>query len=156
MSRSHTKSTITISEIENEIITGEKFQSIANWTFITQSILNFHTSIHKHIPYHKYIFLDKINPTDLENHIQNIINTGDILFIYSSIIDMFVDMILPLLEKYDKTIILLSHNSDEIIRIDNINHRRIIESSVIYKWYTQNNSTTHSKVVSVPIGLANS
>jgi hypothetical protein len=98
----------------NDIITGEKFQSLADLTYITRPIFDFHRSLLHFVSREKMIFIDELDPKLPEN--------GSVVFVYSSILSEFVTYILSKMENIAKTsnknmrIILLTHNSDEIIR----------------------------------------
>jgi hypothetical protein len=143
-------------QICNDIITGEKFQNIADVIYITRTIFDFHHSLLHIVSREKMIFIDESDPK-LPDH-------GSVVFVYGSILSEFVTQILSKLENVAKTgdknmrIILLTHNSDEIIRPQSsIVHRQIVESPIIYKWFTQNNDSLpqNPKIISVPIGIAN-
>lgn len=74
------------------------------------------------------------------------------IFVKSNILTFFINDILPLLNTY---FVLVTHNSD--YRITNsVETRTIIDNNYLVKWYGQNMTFEHDKVVGIPIGVANS
>lgn len=91
----------------------------------------------------KYSF---IKDKDINDDILN----ANILFVYIHALDLFFEHTFPQLLR---PIVLVTHNSDKGITskyLPYLNHPKII------KWYSQNVECEHDKLISIPIGLANS
>jgi hypothetical protein len=71
------------------------------------------------------------------------------IYVYTQFIDSFFDKFFP----YLQDVVLITHNSDYGIHDK---HLKYLEGNNILKWYCQNRETSHPKLVSIPIGLANS
>lgn len=71
------------------------------------------------------------------------------IFIKTDLIHSFYTQILS---KTNKNIIIFTHNSD--LNIDN-SHKYILECENLIIWYAQNVNFSHSKLKSIPIGIAN-
>jgi hypothetical protein len=72
------------------------------------------------------------------------------IFIYTHDLDIFFNKFFTHL---NNDTIIISHNSDEGVDDKFVN---ILNSEKIKKWYCQNRIINHPKLVSIPIGLANS
>jgi len=124
------------------MICGEQFQLIL-------SEVSFHGD------FNDGIFKDQIKSLN-----QNVldINTTDVsevkkykqIFVYSHYLDQFFQKFFNYLN--DDTIII-SHNSDDGV---NLKYIKFLESKKIKKWFCQNKLIDHEKLISLPIGTANS
>jgi hypothetical protein len=72
-----------------------------------------------------------------------------VIYVYTHFLQEFFDKFFDSLNE----IILITNNSDDGIHDK---HLRYLEGSNIKKWYCQNRETSHPKLFSIPIGLANS
>lgn len=122
------------------LISGEKFQSLAEISFCSEI---------------SEIIQNQINNKHQNLHIIQDFNVEDIskykrIFIYTQYIENFFNKFFNFLK--DNTVII-SHNSD--IGIHNNSHR-YLEANNIKAWFCQNRESTHPKLFSIPIGLANS
>ena len=72
------------------------------------------------------------------------------IFVYTHDLDIFFNKFFTHL---NNDTIIISHNSDEGVDDKFVN---ILNSEKIKKWYCQNRIINHPKLVSIPIGLANS
>jgi len=128
------------------IITGEKLQSLADITLVTNKIKNFHKNFDNFIT--NYIILD-LNK-NISNEELKKINNSKSIFIYSHLLPYFFEHIY---DKLDNSFILLSHNSDDSV---DIKYLKYLNQNKILKWYAQNINISHPKLVALPIGIANS
>lgn len=122
-----------------KFISGELIQESAEISFctqindiISQQVIN--TPV-------KLVKIDEFNKTDIKKYKKIFVYTHDII---------------PFLKKFynnlENETTLITHNSD-----NGIDDRflEILDSDKIKKWYTQNLYTKHSKLRSLPIGIAN-
>lgn len=129
-------------------ITGEKLQELADYTilFDKQDNLKLALTQLKNTK-SKNIMLNCDNPiTILPEYMLN----AKSLFVYTQAFDIFFDKIYPLLVK---PFVLISHNSDNGI---NEKYKKYLDENKITKWFSQNVSLEHSKLIPLPIGIANS
>lgn len=135
----------------NDIITGDRVLSLCDFIISTPEIYNYHKK--SGIDPNKFILIQNfknINIIELnkcfdKKHIK--------LFIYTHILDYFIEYILDNLPKNIKFTIYL-HNSDHDL---NKNHIKLINDKRIVKIFSQNvNCDFNNKVNLLPIGLANS
>ena len=77
------------------------------------------------------------------------LNGARMVFVYSDMIDHFIDRILPLL---DRPIVLITHNGDGIV---DERYRAALDSARIIHWFGQNAKLNHRKLTALPIGIAN-
>jgi hypothetical protein len=75
------------------------------------------------------------------------ISKGDIVFCSTYMLKDFKKYILP---EICQNFILITHHSD--MSIDKF-HLDILENSFLFKWYAQNNTIYHPKLITIPIGL---
>ena len=126
-------------------ISGEALQELADLTIIFSD--QRHDELWK-VQIHnincKYIV---ISPGD---SLPEEIFTARSIFIYTHALPLFFERVFPLLTK---PITLLSHNSDH--GVDH-NYLEYLNSNKINKWFCQNRLTSHPKLLSFPIGIANS
>lgn len=131
-------------------ISGEKFQSLANVSVIPigkgngESECDFVVQQQNNNNY--TVFYYDENTKELPDYVQN----AEIIFVNTWTLEKFFSKIFPLLcGQY----VFISHNSDMGI---NEAHKTFLDSPKVKRWYTQNMYTTHNKLYSIPIGLANS
>ena len=110
-----------------DFITGEKFETIADFTYAPEHSL----------PEDYGKLSNTLNMFDLKN--VNVVYTHT----------FYVQQLFKLIEKSDKTFIIITHNSDA-----KVDSSFLIPENVI-KWYSQNVNTKHYKLESLPIGLEN-
>jgi hypothetical protein len=121
------------------MISGEKLQSIAEISLYSEMTDLIDSQI-------------RSKPQNLFNMSE--VTTDDIkkykrIYVYTQFIDSFFDKFFVHLQD----VILITHNSDFGIHDK---HLKYLEGDNILKWYCQNRETSHPKLVSLPIGLANS
>ena len=130
-------------------ITGEKIQELTDHTVIFSNQLNMR------------VIEEQLNNTNCNCHVYgaNTKDNGHIpkeimeaksLFVYTYSLGMFLKRIYPLLSN---KFILVTHNSDWEI---NSSVERYLNEGKIKRWYSQNVDFEHPKLISVPIGIANS
>lgn len=131
-------------------ISGEKFQELADVSIALNIDSNYKSNIVKtqlsNINAKCFVFDD----SQIISTIPNEIKTAKTIFVYTHILNFFLTQILPQIEH---PITLITHNSDAGITSEYIQY---IESEKITKWYCQNRYISHPKLISLPIGLANS
>ena len=132
----------------NDIITGEKLQSIADFCIID----NYNPNRFKFSKKSYIISKDKI-----PNPILNEIKKSKSIYIPTHHLNYFFNNIYPFID----SCILITHNSDHGIldhHTTNLNNKIIesLNSNKIKHWYSQNISLIHPKLTALPIGIANS
>lgn len=142
-----------------EIISGDRVVGLCDFVLLTRDIYTFHQNLDK---YAKDIIIinnfKNINGDLLNRHFKTFCNNKNIreikLFIYTHILDNFIEYILPILDKSIQYILYI-HNSDHSF---NDTHSNLINSDVIKKIYAQNinYSKENDKLNLLPIGIANS
>lgn len=134
----------------NDIITGDRILSLCDFIISTPEIYNYHQK--SGIDPNKFILIQNfknINKIELnkcfdKKHIK--------LFIYTHILEYFIEYILDYLPKNIKFTIYL-HNSDHSL---NKSHTKLINDKRIVKIFSQNiNYEFNDKINLLPIGLAN-
>jgi hypothetical protein len=140
----------------DDIISGDRIVNLCDFTILTTNILNYHKHIEK---YAKDVILiknfNKVNYNLLNDYFKSFCiknNTNSIkLFIYTHILEPFMNYILPHLDTSLKYILYV-HNSD-----DSFDRKFIplLENNCIEKIFTQNIDYNHPKLELLPIGLAN-
>lgn len=123
-------------EYNNEnIVTGWRLQSLADATIIFNENCNVPYFAEQNI---KYVLKDDISS----------IKELKTIFVYTHDLDNFFEQVYPQLDQF----ILITHNSDHGITNKYV---RFLEETKIIKWYAQNAYIYHSKLQSLPIGIAN-
>ena len=123
------------------MISGEKFQLLSEVSFHGELTDNIIIEQNNNISQN----LLKINDTDISE-----IKKYNRIFIYTHFVEDFFNKFFDHLN--DNTIII-THNSDAGI---NNKHIKYLDSKKIKAWYCQNKLIDHPKLVSIPIGMANS
>jgi hypothetical protein len=72
------------------------------------------------------------------------------LFIYTYALNKFFKYIYPF---FKKPYIIVTHNSDKEVGYE---YREYLNEDKIKRWYSQNVDYSHKKLISIPIGIANS
>lgn len=76
--------------------------------------------------------------------------TGTIVYLHFDMLEYFINNIL---DKLKNSCIIVSGNSDHYIPIDIPNHSKLLESSKLIAWFSQNIIEYHPKLFPIPIGL---
>ena len=124
-------------------ITGEKLQELADHTILFNGQNNLSLAIEQ-------LKNTKCRHTFIDTEINDDIRKAKSLFVYTQALDLFNDIVFP---KLDHPITLVSHNSDFGILEK---HRLYLDNDRIIRWFAQNADIEHTKLVPVPIGIANS
>jgi hypothetical protein len=142
---------------EKSIITGERFQELAEITVTSKEVTAFHGR--NNIRTNRVIEIPKKNvgnffrkkiidaPPD-ERWIEEC-QSAKIIFVYTHLLDYFKEYIL---KRLHSPFMLISHNSDDSINIKNL---EILNYPYLKKWYAQNCDVNHKKISALPIGLTN-
>jgi len=121
------------------MVSGETLQSLAEvslYTEMSDLILNQIRSKPQNL-----IKISDVSVDDIKKY--------KIIYIYTQFIDDFFDKFYNHLDN----VTLISHNSDYGIHD---RHLKYLNGDNVKKWYCQNRETSHAKLFSIPIGLANS
>ena len=163
----HSKQLYKFSSIFNidyqDIITGDRVLQLCDFILTTPNIYNYHQNIDKFVKLEKVVIIEnfqKINILRLNSYFNEFAKSGCggkviKLFVYTHILDQFIQYILPYLDSSLLYIIYL-HNSDHSL---NESHYNILNANKkIKKVFAQNiNCKFNSKKFELlPIGLANS
>lgn len=127
-----------------DIISGEKLQEIAEVTIASKKKIKFNKNFNKFVK--NYIIINDIY--DIKDNIENI-KKFKIIFIYGDEIEFFFQNILSYLDR----IVLITHNGDNGINESYLDYAK---NPKIIKWFGVNNELISDKVISLPIGIANS
>lgn len=132
------------------IITGEKLQEIADVSIITEDIHRFHSSVDT-TSCNLCIFEgNSHNLVIRDDHNLDKVKRANIIFVYTHQLKSFFTKIYP---RLSSPFILMSHNSD-----DGIDERfePYLNEGKIFRWFGQNVAVMSNKLISLPIGVANS
>lgn len=137
----------------NDLITGEKLQSLADFCFIDEFNPNRHQYSKK-----SFVIQNKNGPLkNFPKFMQNEIKKYKVIYIPTHFLEYFFANIFPHISKC----ILITHNSDNGI-LDHFSEEtnktiiNTLNSNKIIHWYSQNISLNHPKLSALPIGIANS
>ncbi len=131
-------------------ITGERLQQLADVTILTDPIRRFH----------KNLDALRLRLCGFRGGMRDLVVDGpeqlapvmeaEVVFVYTHLLEPFFAKIFPLLSK---PFILMSHNSDDAV---DERFARHLGDGRIFKWFAQNVALDHEKLVSLPLGTANS
>ena len=130
-------------------ITGERLQALAQTTILTPSILGFHSSLIRTAGHEVVIFRGTHTDLEPDRTTINRLRGRRSIFVYSHLLESFVQQILPHL---DDRFVLISHNSDHGV---DERYRTALDDPRIVHWYAQNTLIQHPKLTPLPIGVAN-
>jgi len=129
-------------------VTGEKLQELAEHTIVFNNQLNIRVaSIQLGNTRCEYSLFNGFGDV---SYLPDKILKSKSLFVYIYALDMFFDKIYPMLSN---SFVLITHNSDYEI---NEKYEKYLNDGKIKRWYSQNVNLEHSKLISIPIGIANS
>lgn len=125
-------------------ITGERIQALADVSFAVETNFIINAQL-------RNTKLDMFfaNESPVET-IAETFNRKKIIFIYTHFLDFFFTKIFPHL---NNEFVLISHNSDHGV---SAKYYEFLVSDKIIEWYGQNIEFEHEKLLSLPIGIANS
>ena len=132
------------------IITGEKLQEIADISIITEDIHRFHSSVDTTSCDLCIFEGNSRNLVIRDGHNLDRVKRANIIFVYTHLLKSFFSQIYP---RLSSPFILMSHNSD-----DGIDERfeQYLNEKKIFRWFGQNVGIMNDKLISLPIGVANS
>ena len=136
-----------LSITKENIVSGEHIQELCDVTIITREIENFHRSL----PKVNKIYLDNLDldTPGRQDWLQTTCKKYKSFFIYTHVLDLFVERILPFI---NHEVTIVTHNSDHPI---NEKYIFLLNSSKIKCMISQNIEITHPKLIALPIGIAN-
>jgi hypothetical protein len=126
-----------------EIISGERLQTIADVTVMTESKAAYHSSCP---PMKLAHFAEGLAPNE-----QGLaaLKEARVIFVYAEMIRDFAANLLPRLEK---PIVLITHNGDTSIDGE---YSALLDDPHLLHWYGQNARLKHPKLTALPIGIGN-
>lgn len=131
-------------------VTGEKLQEFAEVTVALNTENNFNSDLVKtqikNTQTKCYVF----SPDKTNVLIPDQLKYAKIIFTYPHILDYFFKFVFPQIQG---PFTLITHNSDAGV---DSNYHTFLNSFKIKKWFCQNKYTSHPKLFSLPIGIANS
>jgi len=142
-----------------EVITGERIQSLADLTITTNKIDKFHQFPRQQglqlleIPEKKILNFFKKSNEELLPPDEQFIQTCDgakTIFMYTHLLPYFKKYVAPRLKS---DFVLLTHNSDDPV---DETHLELLNHPHLVMWFAQNVEFSHSKLCALPIGMANS
>jgi hypothetical protein len=132
-----------------DFITGERFQALADVSVIPEgdsigeSNCDFVIKQQQNNNYKAFYY------NALTNILPDYVQNARVIFVNIYTLDKFFSKIFPLLKnKY----IFVSHNSDSAFTDSHINY---LNDNKVIKWYSQNKTLNHEKLLAIPIGIAN-
>lgn len=156
----HSKQLYQFSSINNlkyqELISGDRIVSLCDFVLLTHDIFNYHKNLEYFIDINKIIIVKNFQTVDtnsLNLYFKDVKKHTIKLFIYTHILDHFIQYILPKLDTSISYIIYL-HNSDHEVTKQHLDI--LTQYDYIEKIYAQNISYYHNKAQLLPIGIANS
>jgi hypothetical protein len=163
----HSKQLYQFSSICNlkyqDIITGDRILSLCDYVLCVPEIFQFHKNMVKFIDVRRIIIARNIKAVDkdeLNTYLKSMPTkrAGHIhLFIYTHMLDLFIEHVLDLLDPTIKYTLFL-HNSDHAFGHTPL-HEKLLETKHIHHVFAQNcdaNIKYIDKITLLPIGLANS
>jgi hypothetical protein len=156
----HSKQLYQFSSLNNlkfkDLISGDRIVSLCDFVLLTQDIFEYHQNIDKFIDINKIIIIknfQSINMQILNSYFQELGKKNIKLFIYTHLLDYFIQYILPHLDN-TLSYVLYLHNSDHEIKEHHVT--LLTKYNYINKVYGQNISFYHKQFNLLPIGIANS
>ena len=142
----------------DNVITGERLQSLAQLTISSQVVTQFHGRENIHTPQFLEIpsketrkfFKKKIEEIAPDAKFIRTCQGVNSIFIYTHLLPYFKKYIAPRLYQ---PFTLLTHNSDHGISIDDLG---LLNQPELKVWLAQNAEFSHEKLKGLPIGLTNS
>lgn len=156
----HSKQLYQFSSLNNlkfkDLISGDRIVSLCDFVLLTQDILAYHQNLDKFVDINKIIIIknfQNINTSTLNSYFQELNKKTIKLFIYTHLLDYFIQYILPYLND-NLSYILYLHNSDHEVKEHHV--ISLTKYTYIKKVYAQNISFYHKQFNLLPIGIANS
>jgi len=132
-----------------EIVTGERLQELADISLVPVETASFQRRLRTYA--RETVVFE--NPAALEQHELARLSAKRVLFVYTHALDGFCEHVWPRLE--GDGYVLITHNSD-----DPVGETRAAwidrAGSKLRRWFAQNATVSHPKLVPLPIGIANS
>lgn len=140
-----------------QMITGERLQALADTTISSAGVTQFHgrdniktKAVLEIGEAKKSIALKKsTSPVAPDLAFIKQCQQAKVLFVYTHLIPYFKQWIAP---RLNQSFILISHNSDDAVTIEDLD---LLNHPTLLAWFAQNGEFSHSKLMSLPIGLAN-
>jgi hypothetical protein len=130
-------------------ITGERLQSIAEASVLTPSIAAFHSSLRYTGARNLVVFPGTHLAVEADERCCALLRGRRSIFVYSHLLESFVERVLP---RLDHSFVLISHNSDHGV---DARFLRALDDPRIIHWFAQNALLHHPKLTPLPIGIAN-
>jgi hypothetical protein len=135
---------------EEAVITGERLQALADLTISAPTVTQFHGVANIQSPRRLDIPQNEqgqllVPPVDFIASCQS----ARVIFVYTHLLEYFKHYIAPRLKS---PFVLISHNSDHAVGFE---HLELLNHPHLVQWWAQNCEIAHSKLMPLPIGLAN-
>jgi hypothetical protein len=133
----------------DEIVTGERLLALMEIAIVPRPIKQFHRNLERYA--REPIVFDDYS--ELDEHLLARLSAKRLLFVYTHAFDDFVEFIWPRLS--GEGYVLMTHNSDHEVAPSRLSW---IEEAgdKLERWFAQNVTVEHPKLVPLPIGIANS
>jgi hypothetical protein len=132
-----------------DVITGERIQTLAEVTVLTPSNLEFHTSLPDSGVGEAVLFQGTHNWLTPNDEAIARLRQCKSIFVYTHLVESFFNQVLP---RLDQRFVLITHNSD--IEVD-ARFLPVLADPRIVHWYAMSVKVEHPKLTPVPVGLAN-
>jgi hypothetical protein len=133
----------------DDLVSGERLQSLAEVTVLTASIAEFHRSL-PHAGVGEIVCFPGTH-TQLQPDPRSIqrLQGYRSIFVYTHQVHSFLTRVLP---RLSHSFVLLTHNSDDAIGPA---YRPALADPRLHHWFAQNAVMRHPKLTPLPIGIAN-
>ncbi|MFH1985907.1 MAG: hypothetical protein ABIL58_29075 [Pseudomonadota bacterium] len=133
-----------------EMISGERIQQLTDVSVLTDPILRFHKNLPR-LPIRWCRFSGDMRSFAVDDAGQiAAVASAEIIFVYTHLVASFAAQILP---RLDRPFILVTHNSDDAV---DARFTDLLGDDRLFTWFAQNVAVDHPKLVSLPLGVANS
>lgn len=130
----------------DEIVTGERLQSLAGISLIPHHVRDFHQGVHRHaretVVFERH---DDLVSAEIER-----VAGHTTIFVYSHELDGFLEHVWPHLDR--GPYVLITHNSDFGVDESRV---PVADDPKLTRWFAQNLEVRHPKLAPLPIGIAN-
>jgi hypothetical protein len=131
-----------------EVLSGERLQALADISVVPRHVRDFHQGVERHAP-EMLVFDDY---AELDQAAADRLSRARSWFVYTHELEPFLEHLWPRVE--GRGHVLITHNSDGEVDPDSIAWLED-DDGRLARWYAQNVTVRHPKVVPLPIGIAN-
>jgi len=134
---------------DEDPISGERLQALAEVSVATPSVLAFHTSLPAAGVRECAVFPDDADGFGSDAASIERLRSSRSIFVYTHLVQSFAKHVLPSLRN---RFVLISHNSDRAV---DGRFSSLLDDPRLVHWFAQNVAMSHPKLSPIPIGLAN-